>query len=156
MEENRRALKTSLNILIKKNYSRKEIKKKLIGYTYSENAIDFALKELENLGFIDDFLYASQISEYYQNRGYGNNRIKQELYKRLLEKDIIDEIIGEIEVDYDKILVFYHQKLKGEVRDYNLIQKTKAFLVRKGFSYDEINDGFIMYKQKIDSEEIDF
>lgn len=153
MDENQRALGTSLRILIKKNYSKREIEKKLVGYTYSEESIEFALEELAKLGFIDDLDYAKQIVLYYKERGYGKNRIKQELYKRLLDKEIIDELLYELDTNFDKILAFYHQKLKGEIDDFNQIQKTKAALVRKGFSFDEINDGFLLYKEKLEDYE---
>lgn len=148
-DEYSRALNTSLRILAKKAYSVREIEKKLIKFEYSEDCIPKVIEKLLEYNYIDDFEYAKAIIRSYANRGYGKTRIKQELYKRLIEKDLINELILEFETDSDVILGYYEKKLLGEITDYKLLNKTKAFLYRKGFSFDEIDSGFSRYKERL-------
>lgn len=143
-----RALATSFRILAKKAYSIKEIEKKLIGFTYSEETTEKVIEKLIEYGFLNDDEYADLIVESYKTRGYGKQRIKEELYKRGLSSEIIKSY--DLSCDYDIILNYYGVKLNGETKDYKLIEKTKAFLYRKGFTFDEINHGFYLYKEQLE------
>ncbi len=145
-----RALATSFRILGKKMYSVEEIRTKLIGFTYSEDIVEQVLEKLLELRYLDDYEYADLIVTSYKSRGYGKMRIREELYKRKLSSSIISEKTRDFSVDYDKILSLFDTKLRGDISDYKQNEKAKASLVRKGFSYDEINTGFSLYKQNLE------
>ena len=152
-DEFKRALATSFRILSKKSYSRHEIEKKLINFEYNEDVVLQVLIKLEELNLICDEDYADLIIDGYSQKGCGRLKIREELYKRGISSDISKEKLSEFEVDYDIIIKHYENKLHGDISEYKNVEKTKSFLYRKGFSFDEINCGFAIYKEKLEDDE---
>lgn len=148
--EYNKALATSFRILSKKDYSRLEIEKKLIKYEYSPEVIEQVLDKLLQMNFIDDENYASIIIEHYTKRGCGKYKIREELYKRGISSDIMQEKLLEYNTDYDVILNHFETKLQGDISSDKLVEKTKNYLYRKGFSFDEIIEGYLLYKEKLE------
>jgi len=130
--------KRALKILGNRSFSEKEMLKRLTekGET-EENAVE-TVKWLVELGYINDFDYATLIVRHYSGRGYGISRIRDELYKRGIPRDLWDEKLAELDEteSNDTALEFMIKKLKGS-EDKDDIRRASAALVRRGFSYDD-------------------
>lgn len=108
---------------------------------YYSNAIlniDKVVSKLESLEYINDNEYARVFVE---NRNRNKPRsvlqLKQELIIKGIPKYIIDKTLKDFDSD-QAIYNVYYKKYKGET--FNLKDTKKvAYLVRKGFSYDDIN-----------------
>ena len=102
-----------------------------------ENAEE-TVKWLVDLGYINDSDYAAQIVKHYSGKGYGQSRIRDELYKRGIPRDLWDDRLGELndEEMYDAALEFLVKKLR-ESKDKDDLRRASETLVRRGFSYDE-------------------
>ena len=118
--------------------SRYDLEKKLKSRGYSEEESSSAADWFEEKGIIDDASYARAAAEYYKNRGYGELRIREELKRRGIERELIDEILDELPSSYDEISSLIRKKLRGEVTDADKKRKLIAFLLRRGFKFDEI------------------
>ncbi|MFI3226858.1 MAG: regulatory protein RecX [Clostridia bacterium] len=153
MEQFKRALATSFRILSKKAYSRHEIEQKLIKFEYDEEIVEQVLAKLEEMKLVDDEEYADIIIEGYTQKGWGKQKIREELYKRGVPSDISKEKLTDYDADYDVILKHYENKLRGDISEYKNVEKAKAFLYRKGFSFDEISTGYLLYKEKLEDSE---
>ncbi|MFI3116057.1 MAG: regulatory protein RecX [Clostridia bacterium] len=150
MEQFNRALATSFRILSKKAYSRHEIEQKLIKFEYDEDVVQNVLIKLDEMKLIDDEDYAELLIEGYARRGYGRLRIKEELYKRGVPSDILKEKMLEYEVDFDIIIKYFERKLANRDLEYKEIEKAKAYVYRKGFTFDEVNSGYRFYKEMLE------
>jgi len=130
--------KRALKILGRRNFSEQEMLKRLTGKGETEeNAVE-AVRWLVELGYIDDSNYATLIVQHYSAKGYGVTRIRDELYKRGIPREIWDEKLEDIDDDEmnDVALEFLRKKLRGS-EDKDDLRRASDALVRRGFSFDD-------------------
>lgn len=104
-----------------------------------ENTLDF-LKENK---YIDDLEFAKAFINDKRNiNKYGSNRIKYDLLKKGISKDIIEStLIIDSDEEYESAYELAVKKLKsykGQEK-YNVYRKLGGFLQRKGYSYEVIS-----------------
>jgi len=130
--------KRALRILGNRNFSEQEMRKRLIGKGEPTEAAEEAVAWLVELGYINDSDYASLIVNHYSGKGYGVSRIRDELYKRGIPRDLWDEKLAMLDEEdmTDMALEFLNKKLRGS-EDKDDLRRASASLVRRGFSYDE-------------------
>jgi len=130
--------KRALRILAKRSISEKEMLKKLTEKGESQENADETIKWLVEMGYINDFDYATLIVRHYAGKGYGIARIKDELYKRGIPRDYWDEKLADLDKSElkDTALEFLQKKLRGST-DKNDLRRAQDALVRRGYSYDD-------------------
>lgn len=137
--ENKRAKERAMYLLGLKNYSKKELIRKIA----LENTMDasvLAAEKMEELGLINDRNYAElYASDLAKIKKYGKQRIKTELYRKGIDKYIIEEVLEEYETDTDNIINAIDRKYDGWREDRKIKTRAVAFLQRRGYSFDEIN-----------------
>ena len=155
-EENAsQATKTrALKILGSRQMSAANMERRLI--EKGENEIDAAnaVAWLIRLGAINDSIYALSISKHYLAKGYGIARIKDELYKRGIPKELWEEalsIADEDEMD-EAILAFLEKKLCGSTEQTDLRRASDA-LIRRGYGYEDVKSAINRYKEQVQNRE---
>jgi len=130
--------KRALRILAKRSISEKEMLKKLTEKGESPENAEETVRFLVEMGYINDFDYATLIVRHYSDKGYGIARIKDELYKRGIPRDYWDEKLAELDSSEmkDTALDFLQKKLRGST-DKDDIRRAQDALVRRGYSYDD-------------------
>ena len=137
-----KAKNKALNILSKADQSEKKIKEKLSS-EFEEHTIEKVLDFLRNNKFIDDKLLAQKIVNTNINLNKcGKNKIKQNLYNKGIDKNIIENAIDEIDIDKEFENALYlgkkrYDRLKNE-DPRKAYQKIGNHLAYKGFNYDII------------------
>ena len=130
--------KRALKILGSRNFSAQEMTKRLTSKGETQEDAEAAVSWLIELGYINDNDYATLIVRHYFAKGYGEARVRDELFKRGIPRDLWDEKISELDVDTsgDAALEFLKKKLRGSDNKDDLRRASDA-LVRRGFSYDD-------------------
>ena len=146
-----KAKKRALRILGSRNLSEKELTKRLIDKGESAEDAEAAVAWLVELKYVDDDEYASQIVRHYSKRGYGEARVRDELYRRGIPRELWDDKLGELdEVNMEDVaLEFLNKKLRGSTDKDDLRRATDA-LVRRGFSYDDARRALNSYVDSVD------
>lgn len=135
-----------LRLLAKHSYFENELKKKLILKKYCNEIVLPLLKEIKNLGFINDEKYAGDFIEHkIKIRKYGLIRIGNELRRKGVSKIIIDNLLR-MDEDDEQIKINIHflaQKklnslMKKEDDKRKISQKIYSHLVLKGYSSELI------------------
>ena len=103
---------------------------------------------LEDLGYLDDAAYAREVVELYVRRGYGERKIRDELYRRGVPRELWDDALAQIEDNSEAIDAFLEKKLKGS-RDPKEIKKASEALARRGFRWPEISDALRRYGMEV-------
>lgn len=148
----KKAIDKCYNLLSRRDHSVYELKTKLLRTVDEKNA-ELALDRMLELGYLDDEKYARRVVDYLLNkRNMSSSFIKQELYKRGIDADIISSAMQEAHIDnvpsvIELIQGKYNNKLSAE----NGREKVVAALMRKGFSYSDIKEAFY----RIENDEID-
>jgi len=138
--------KRALKILGSRTYSEKEMFKRLTDKGETQEDAGETVRWLVELGYINDFDYATLIVRHYSGKGYGVARIKDELYKRGIPRDMWDEKLAELDGDEidDTALEFLKKKLRGS-DDKDDLRRASAALVRRGYSYDDAKSAINRY-----------
>ncbi len=139
--------KKAFDYLGRRLHSYNELKLKLLRKKYEVSMIEEVLDQLKEKKMIDDYEFGKiYFEEKIRTKSWGKNKIKSELYKKGIEREIVDEIMNlEKEVSYiDKAMQLAEKKLRIlSNRNYNkreLSTKLYSFLSSRGYDYDTINE----------------
>lgn len=103
----------------------------------SDDAAQIA-DQMEALGAVDDEAYAGVIVRHYGGMGYGAMRVRQELQRRGVPKELWDAALLQLPDAQDAIEQFVHSKCKGTPPDRARLKKLSDALLRRGFSWSDI------------------
>lgn len=142
----------ALRIIGSRMMSRAEMISRLIekGET-AENAEDAAVY-LETIGAINDEEYAAALVRHYSAKGYGLGRIKNELYRRKIPREMWEEALEQMPEENDAIDRFIAQKLRGKEPDKKELKKVSDALIRRGFSWSEVKSAMNRYEPDTESD----
>ena len=148
----------ALRIMGSRTMSRKELFSRLVQKGESEENTEDAVDWLESVGIINDEDYAVMIVRHYSEKGYGTARIKDELYKRGIPRELWEFALTEKQDGSDAIYALIDRKLKGAEPDQKELKKVTDMLRRRGFAWSEIRAALSEYKiscEYMDCEDID-
>lgn len=134
----RRAYNKAIDLISRREHSRKEIITKLSQRGYGDVADETADK-LEERGYLDDERFAEMYAkELKLRRGFGKRRISQELYIKGIDRDIISEVLEGLEENpEEEILDIIERKYPRCLEDEKIKNRAFNALVRLGYnSYD--------------------
>ncbi len=132
----------ALKVVGFKDRTEKEIREKLTQKGYDEITIEDETQFLKNYGFINDSRYAERfISDAINLKKWGKARIKTELLRKGIDREIIENTIEDAfsEIDDDRLLSEMQRRFKNS--DFsNIKERTRIFnfYLRRGFSPNEI------------------
>jgi len=134
----------ALRILGSRMLSAREIEKRLRSKGESAETAQLTVKWLEEIGAINDEDHANSIVNYYAGKGYGKARIRDELFKRGIDREIWEDAMSCIDDNGDAAFEFISKKLAGS-RDKDDLRRATDTLCRRGFSYDEARTAINRY-----------
>lgn len=143
----KKALNSAAGMLSRRALTEKQIREKLAKKEYTDDIIESVIGRLYYLDLIDDSKYAESALRSLKIRGYGKLRIRYELIRKGVPKNIAEEALCDFEADNDILFKLIDKRLKGECFDIKEIQKTSASLARKGYTWEEINTAIKNYKR---------
>ena len=126
----------------------KEVRDKLLIREYSEEIIDKVIDVLKQYNYVDDRVYAKKFIEYRtKTKKQGLFKIKHDLIIKGISEEIINEFFDDFKNDSGETIVsLIEKKAKGlKNLEYKEKQRIIGFLMRRGFSCEEINEGFKIY-----------
>ena len=134
----------AMDLLTRKPQSRRELERKLESWEATEEEIFQICDRMEELGFLDDGRYAGQVVRHYSAKGYGLRKLRDELYRRGIPRDLWDPALEEAEDPGGAVDAFLEKKLKGS-RDPKEFKKASDALARRGYSWSQISEGLRRY-----------
>ena len=127
----------ALELVSRRQMSRKELYKKLREKGFDEETADYCADWIAERGLIDEERYAAAIVRHYTAKGCGEGRVRQELLRRGVPRELWDgalETMPEANGKLDRLIA---AKLK-DPHDRDEVRKLSAGLYRRGFSSEEI------------------
>ncbi len=137
----KRAKLRAMHLLNASPRTESELRKKLKENLYPEDVLEKAIEYVKSFGYIDDYQYAWHFIECRKA-----SKSKREIYALLSGKgislDIVEKAFEEAfseEGEQDAIRKILEKKRVQDVLDNpKELQKIYAYLVRKGFSYEDV------------------
>lgn len=131
------AREKALEYISRRRMSCKELEKKLLDKGYDEETAEYCVSWLLEQGFLNDENYAGAVVRHYAAKGYGPGRIRAELSRRGIERELWDGALEEMPEDTSKIDKFISSRLT-DPGDRAQVQKITAALYRRGHSWEDI------------------
>ena len=141
----------ALELISRRLMSRKEVRDKLLQKGADEDAADYSVQWLSDHGFLNDESYAAAVARHYAAKGYGAGRVRSELSRRGLSRELWDEAVENMPETGGKLDKFIAARLK-DPEDRDQIRKISAALFRRGFSWEEIRTALRRYTDNIEED----
>ena len=106
---------------------------------------------LSDRGFLDDEEYAGAVARHYAAKGYGAGRVRSELQRRGIDRELAADTLSDLPDNAGKIDAFLARKLT-DVNDREAVRKVSAALFRRGFSWEEIRAALRRFDSSIEEE----
>lgn len=141
----KRAKLRAMNLLKSREYTTKQLYRKLKEGFYPESVIEQALDYVAGFHYIDDLRYAeTYISDHESSRS--RKRIEQDLLNKGISRETLEQAFSQWEqkggvLDEDAMIrqLLEKRHYDPETSDYKEQQRMYGFLMRKGFSSDKVH-----------------
>ncbi len=134
------AKQRALWLLDKRDYSRCELARKLAEKGFTDAAATAALDRLTELGIVDDRRYAPIVVRHYAAKGYGAQRVRAELQRRGIPRQLWDEALSEMPEQDETVDRLLRARLKGaDPDDRAALKRAADALLRRGYGWDDIH-----------------
>lgn len=131
------ARERALEYLSRRPMSCAELKKKLIEKGDDEDVAEYCVGWLSEHGLIDDESYAAAVARHYAAKGYGPGRVRTELSRRGIARELWDGALDAMPENVDKLDRFISSRLH-DPDDRDEVRRVSQALFRRGYSWDEI------------------
>ena len=91
---------------------------------------------------MDEAAYGLAIVRHYGAAGYGAGRVRQELSRRGVPRELWEELLLQLPPAEEAVECLVQSKCKGKQPDKERLRKLSAALQRRGFSWQEIEPVF--------------
>lgn len=122
-------------------YSRKDLVSRLVEKGECREDADAAADWLEEIGALNDSAYAGALVRHYARRGYGLQRIRQELFRRGIPRELWSEAEEEFTDPDGAVDEFLRSRLRGKTPDDRDLKRLSDALLRRGFSWEQVRAG---------------
>lgn len=144
-------IRKSVDILSRKDYSKKELHRKLCDKGIPEDAAHGAVSYMESRGYIDDTRYAKRLAELAQ-QSYGKQRAEQILYHHGIDREttreVLDEVFDGSNAETERLEEHLAHAVKGkDLSDPATRNKIFAKMARLGYSASAISGALARYRQ---------
>ena len=139
----------ALRMLDRRDYSRAELTKKLLEKGETPEDAEAVVSRLAELGVVDDARYAGLVVRQYAGKGYGEKRVRMELLRRGVPRELLDEALEQMPRQDDALLNHLRRKL-GDSFDRADVKRATDSLARKGYGWDEISAALQRLRDELD------
>ena len=135
----------ALELLSRKPQSRRELEKKLAEWGAEEDEAAAVCDRMEQLGYLNDAEYAARVVRHYSAKGFGELKLRDELYRRGVPRDLWTDALEQAEDPSGAIDAFVAKKLAGKTPDRQELKKISDALARRGYRWPDISDALRRY-----------
>ena len=139
----------AMNLLARREHSIAELVTKLsIDFEYDD--IIIVINKLTEKNLQSDQRFAENYLRYRSQRGFGYQKIRQELKERGVAAELISDALAESDIDWFALAADARCKRFGEQEpeDYKERAKQQRFLQYRGFTHEQITESFNKYYEK--------
>lgn len=138
----------AIELLMRKPQSRQELSRRLREWEASDEEAEAICDRMEELGYLNELEYAGRVVRHYVSKGFGERKIRDELYRRGVPRELWEKALAQIEDNSESLDAFLEKKLRGS-HDPKDVKKASDALVRRGFSWSEISDALRRYGMEV-------
>ena len=126
------------NMISSRPLSRRELIRKLGEKGAAESDAEAAADWLEEIGALNDADYALMLVRHYGGMGYGEAKIRDELYRRGVPRELWEDALAASPDAQEAIARVIAQKTKGRTLDEKGRKRLSDMLLRRGFAWRDV------------------
>lgn len=153
-----KAVDTAVNFISFRPRSIHEVRRNLAEKDVPEAVIDMAVERLSTLGYVDDFAFARYWIENRESfKPLSPAALRQELQQKGVVRDIIDEVLSDLNADdaaYRAALTQVRRIRTKDRREFK--RKLGAFLQRRGFSFSTVRSVTTRIIEDLETQTADY
>ncbi len=138
-----KAIESALRLLVVRPRSEHELRDRLKRKEFDPETIDLAMERVRGWGYLDDAEFARRWVDYrIQHRPRGERLLKQELRAKGVDRDTIDEVLDEADIDADGAAIAFAEKAVERMRGLDepvAKRRLTGQLARRGYGWDAIS-----------------
>ena len=142
----------ALALLARKPQSRRELERKLKEWEASEEESAAICDRMEELGYLNDASYAALVVRHYCAKGFGEKKLRDELYRRGVPRDLWDGALAQAADPAESIDAFLAGRLAGKTPDRKELSKVSAALLRRGYAWPDVKDALRRFGADVEDE----
>ena len=127
--------------------SKKELTRRLVKKGSDEADAQAAADWLEDIGAVDDAGYAAALVRHYGEKGYGPARVREELRRRGVDRELWDEALEEMPEAAEILDALIRKKCRGELSDPKEKKRVSDGLLRRGFAWSDVKAAMGRYTE---------
>ena len=140
------------NIIGGRALSKRELTRRLIKKGNAEADAQAAADWLEDIGAVDDASYAASLVRHYGGKGYGPARVREELRRRGVDRELWDEAMEEMPEPEDILDKLIQKRSRGDLSDPKERRRTCDALMRRGFSWEAVRAAMARYTEMAEND----
>lgn len=126
------------NMIAARPLSRRELQKRLCDRGAAEDDAAAAADWLEKIGALDEAAYAKAIVRHYGAAGCGEAKLRDELFRRGVPRELWDEALATAPPAAETIAKVLASRLKGRTPDERERKRLSDMLLRRGFAWRDV------------------
>ena len=142
----------ALELVSQRLMSIKELLQKLKDKGFDEETANYCADWITERGLIDEERYAAAIVRHYAAKGYGEGRVRQELIRRGVPRELWEDALSAMPEDTSKLDRFIASRLK-DPGDRDEVRKLSASLFRRGYAAEEIRSALDRFRAAYEYED---
>ncbi len=143
------ARERALTLVSQRQMSARELRDKLRQKGIEPETADWCVDWLAEQGLLDEAAYAAAVVRHYAAKGYGAGRVRAELSRRGLPRELADEAMEAMPGGQEKLDRLIAARLR-DPGDRDEVRKLSASLYRRGFSSEEIRSALRRLETEIE------
>lgn len=142
----------TIGLLARKPMSRRELERKLEEWEADGEEAAAICDRMEELGFLNDAEYAARLVRHYGTKGYGERKLRDELYRRGIPRALWEDALALMPDSGEVIDAFVAKKLAGRTADRKELKKVSDALARRGYGWSDIANALGRYDARMEEE----
>lgn len=138
------------NMIGSRALSKKELTRRLVKKGNDAADAQAAADWLEDIGAVDDAGYAAALVRHYGGKGYGPARVREELRRRGVDRELWDEALEEMPEAAEILDALIRKKCRGELSDPKEKKRVSDGLLRRGFAWSDVKAAMGRYTEMIE------
>lgn len=136
------AYRKAIRFIEHRSRSTGETRTRLRKWGYRQETAEMVIARLAGAGLLDDREFGSVFVEELQRKGLGSFRIRSELLKKRLDRELVDYLMESLDPEEEReralaAAVRRYSALSGTMDTAEAKTKTYGYLVRRGYSAED-------------------
>ena len=143
---------TAANIIGSRALSKQELTRRLVKKGNDASDAQAAADWLEDIGAVNDVQYAAALARHYGDRGYGPARVREELRRRGVDRELWDEALEELPDPAEILDGLIRKKCRGDLSDRRELKRVSDSLLRRGFGWSDVKAAVGRYTEILEDD----